>query len=184
MNHKQIFSTNFKKKMEEQDKTRNDICAALDFNYSTVTDWVKGKKMPRMDKVQKLAKYFNCHISDLIEEKQSTESDLSIKEKGRAERINKLIKESGKSYRELEEITNVTKSCLQRYATGERNVPIAVIEKLATAFNVSVTYLMWGEEKNFAYNELSEIQKNFIDKVSMMPDEKILKIEQFLVLLD
>lgn len=83
MNHKKIFSTNLNMKMQEKGKSRNDICEALGFSYFTVTDWVKGKKMPRMDKVEMLAKYFNCLISDLIEEKkeQSTESELSIKKR-------------------------------------------------------------------------------------------------------
>ena len=83
MSHREIFSTNLKRKMEDAGKTRMDICNALGFSYYTVTDWVKGKKMPRMDKVEKLAKYFGCLISDLIEEqqKQSTDSELSIKKK-------------------------------------------------------------------------------------------------------
>lgn len=83
MNHKTIFSSNLKREMEEAGKTRMDICNALGFSYYTVTDWVKGKKMPRMDKVEKLAKYFGCLISDLIEEKQKqpAESELSIKKK-------------------------------------------------------------------------------------------------------
>ena len=83
MNHKTIFSSNLTRKMEEAGKTRMDICNALGFSYYTVTDWVKGKKMPRMDKVEKLAKYFDCLISDLIEEKQeqSAEGELSIKKK-------------------------------------------------------------------------------------------------------
>jgi transcriptional regulator with XRE-family HTH domain len=67
--------------MEEAQKTRKDICEALGLSYFTVTDWVKGKKMPRMDKVEKLAKYFNCLISELIEEpqKQSTEHSSYIR---------------------------------------------------------------------------------------------------------
>ena len=82
MSHKQIFATNLKKKMEEHGKTRNDICTDLGFSYFTVTDWVNAKKMPRMDKVERLARYFRCLISDLIEEKeQSTESELSIRKK-------------------------------------------------------------------------------------------------------
>lgn len=87
MSHREIFSANLNRKMEEAGKTRTDICAALGFSYYTVTDWVKGKKMPRMDKVEKLAKYFGCLISDLIEEKtedkqrQLTQSELSLKKR-------------------------------------------------------------------------------------------------------
>ena len=92
MNHKTIFSTNLKNEMNNAGKTRKDICEALGFSYYTVTDWVKGKKMPRMDKVEKLAKYFGCLISDLIEEKpkQSAESELSIKKKEFIKQVEKM----------------------------------------------------------------------------------------------
>lgn len=75
---KRIFSTNLKKYMNLHEKSRSDICNDLGFNYFTVTDWVNGKKYPRMDKIEKLAKYFGILISDLIEEKKqekSTEND-------------------------------------------------------------------------------------------------------------
>ena len=92
MNHKDIFSINLNQKMAEKGITRRDICDALGFNYYTVTDWVKGKKMPRMDKVEILAGYFKCLISDLIEEKkeQSTESELSIIKKEFIQKIEKM----------------------------------------------------------------------------------------------
>ena len=92
MNHKDIFSINLNQKMEERGVTRRDICDALGFSYYTVTDWVKGKKMPRMDKVEILAGYFNCLISDLIEEKkeQSTESELSIKKKEFIQKVEQM----------------------------------------------------------------------------------------------
>lgn len=90
MNHKEIFSTNLNMKMQEKGKSRTDICEALGFSYFTVTDWVKGKKMPRMDKVEKLANYFNCLISDLIEEKQSAENELSIKKKAFIQKVEQM----------------------------------------------------------------------------------------------
>lgn len=70
MTDKEIFARNLNYYMKENGKTRNDLCQALDFNYYTVTDWVKGKKMPRMDKVTKLAAYFGIQKSDLIEDKE------------------------------------------------------------------------------------------------------------------
>ena len=87
MSHREIFSRNLNRKMKDAGKTRTDICDALGFSYYTVTDWVKGKKMPRMDKVEKLAKYFGCLISDLIEEKsddkerQLKQNELSLKKR-------------------------------------------------------------------------------------------------------
>jgi transcriptional regulator with XRE-family HTH domain len=69
MDNKNIFALNLKKYMELNDKSRNDISEALGISYFTVTDWVKGKKYPRMDKVEMLANYFGIQKSDLIEDK-------------------------------------------------------------------------------------------------------------------
>ena len=65
----------------------------------------------------------------------------------RSERIRLLIEQSGQSYQELEKLTGIKKSSLQRYATGvTAKIPLDVIEKLSKAFNVSKAYLMgWNE---------------------------------------
>lgn len=68
----------------------------------------------------------------------------------RSERIKALIDSSDLSYQELEKLTGIKKSSLQRYASGvTTKIPLDVIEKLAIAFNVSQEYLMgWDEKKN------------------------------------
>ena len=69
MDNKNIFASNLKKYMELKGKSRNDISEALGISYFTVSDWVNGKKYPRMDKVEMLANYFGIQKSDLIEKK-------------------------------------------------------------------------------------------------------------------
>lgn len=69
MGNKDVFASNLKLYMEAKGKTRNDISEALGISYFTVSDWVNGKKYPRMDKVERLANYFNIQKSDLIEDK-------------------------------------------------------------------------------------------------------------------
>ncbi len=68
----------------------------------------------------------------------------------RSERIKLLIEQSGRSYQELERITGIKKSSLQRYASGvTAKIPLTVIEKLSKAFNVSQEYLMgWNDLPN------------------------------------
>ena len=68
MDNKDVFASNLKKYMEIKGKTRNDISEALGISYFTVSDWVNGKKYPRMDKVEMLSQYFGIQKSDLIEE--------------------------------------------------------------------------------------------------------------------
>ena len=67
MDNKNVFASNLKRYMEVTGKSRNDISEALGISYFTVSDWVNGKKYPRMDKVEMLANYFGIQKSDLIE---------------------------------------------------------------------------------------------------------------------
>lgn len=74
MDNKNVFASNLKRYMEVKGKTRNDISEALGISYFTVSDWVNGKKYPRMDKVEMLANYFGIQKSDLIENKVENNS--------------------------------------------------------------------------------------------------------------
>ena len=67
----------------------------------------------------------------------------------RSERIKLLIEQSKQSYQELEKITGIKKSSLQRYASGTTaKIPLDVIEKLSATFGVSQEYLMgWSESE-------------------------------------
>lgn len=63
-----IFSKNLKYYMSRIGKNTADLATDLAFPFSTVSDWVHGKKYPRMDKVQALADYFGIMKSHLTEE--------------------------------------------------------------------------------------------------------------------
>ncbi len=68
LDNKFIFSKNLQRLMANKDVSRKDIANYLGISYFTVSDWVNGKKYPRMDKVELLARYFGVLKSDLIEE--------------------------------------------------------------------------------------------------------------------
>ena len=74
----------------------------------------------------------------------------------RTERIRSLIEQSGKSYQELERMTGIKKSSLQRYASGATTkIPLDAIEKLAVAFRVPQAYLMGWDENGEAQTKPS-----------------------------
>lgn len=79
MDNKDIFAKNLKRYMSLNGKSRKDVSEALGISYYTITDWVKGKKYPRMNKVEMLADYFGILKSDLIEEK--TEEHRKMQQK-------------------------------------------------------------------------------------------------------
>lgn len=51
--------------------TQSDLAKRLGVSTQSVTNWCKGAKTPRMDKVDSMCKIFNCRRSDLMEEESS-----------------------------------------------------------------------------------------------------------------
>ena len=93
----------------------------------------------------------------------------------RSERIKALVEESSLSYQELEKLTGIKKSSLQRYASGATTkIPLDVIEKLSIAFNVSQEYLMGWDEKEISPSEpsLTEGEKVLLDLFNRVPEDK------------
>ena len=91
MDIKGIFAKNLQWYMDQNGKTRRDVCDALGFSYYTFTDWIKGKKYPRMDKVEMLADYFGIQKSDLIEDRPVEEKEKPVIDDGLTESQRKLI---------------------------------------------------------------------------------------------
>lgn len=79
MTNKEIFARNLQRYMNENGKSRRDVSEAIGVSYYTFTDWVKGKKFPRMNMVEKLANYFGILKSDLIEEKTEEHREMQKK---------------------------------------------------------------------------------------------------------
>ena len=73
LGNKAIFSKNLKYYIEQSGKDRRELANIWGFPYSTVTEWVNGKKYPRIDRIEIMADYFGIQKSDLIEEKPPEE---------------------------------------------------------------------------------------------------------------
>ncbi len=57
---------NILKKLIEKDKTQQDMCNDLGWKKGTVSAWVNGTRMPKMDKIDIMCKYFGCERDDLL----------------------------------------------------------------------------------------------------------------------
>ncbi len=79
LGNREIMAQNIKYYMDKNDKTRNEICHDLGFAYSTFSDWVNGKKYPRIDKIEMMAKYFNVSKTDLVERHQKGAGHQSVR---------------------------------------------------------------------------------------------------------
>ena len=93
----------------------------------------------------------------------------------RSERIKALVDRSNLSYQELEKLTGIKKSSLQRYASGvTTKIPLDVIEKLSKAFNVSQEYLMGWDDKEDSPSEpkLTEGEELMLDIFRLIPEDQ------------
>lgn len=106
--YKKIFSQNLKKFMALNNKTQSDLINDLGFDKSAVSTWCNGTRLPRMDKVNTLAKYFNINRSDLIEDnphKATPDSNIKIMEI--YNQLNALGKQEAE--KRLQELTYIPK---------------------------------------------------------------------------
>lgn len=63
-----IISRNLRRIASDANKTQADIARDLRINKATVSSWMNGTRVPRMDKIDLLAHYFNCTRADIMEE--------------------------------------------------------------------------------------------------------------------
>lgn len=88
-----VFSTNLSYYMKLNGKDRKDVAKDLHFPYSSVRDWEKGICYARIDKIKKLAEYFNISTSDLIEDSNKAILLKNMNESEESKLIEEIIKE-------------------------------------------------------------------------------------------
>lgn len=68
-NDKKIFARNLTHYMGRDGINGITLAAYMGVSSATVSDWMHGKKMPRVDKLKSLANYFRINLSDLTDDK-------------------------------------------------------------------------------------------------------------------
>jgi transcriptional regulator with XRE-family HTH domain len=61
-----IFRDNLNKLFKEKCTTQKALADFLGVSGTTVSDWKKGNKMPRMDKIDQICRFFHVERSDLL----------------------------------------------------------------------------------------------------------------------
>lgn len=77
--NKEIMSKNLKYYIEKSGKDRRELAEIWGFPYSTVTEWINGRKYPRIDRIEIMADFFGILKSDLIEEKTEEHRQMQKK---------------------------------------------------------------------------------------------------------
>ena len=67
-----VIAKNLKRIAYEHQKTQADIARDLRLNPGTVSSWMVGTRIPRMDKIDMLCNYFNCSRAEIMEEEPTS----------------------------------------------------------------------------------------------------------------
>lgn len=73
---REIFSKNLNYYMNQQGIKQSDLVKHFHLAKSTISSWCTGVKLPRMDKIEALARFLNVNNSDLLENKQASSTPL------------------------------------------------------------------------------------------------------------
>lgn len=79
----EIFSKRLKYYLNKHEMTQSDLARLLGVSTQSVTNWCRGIKTPRMDKVDAMCKIFNCKRSDFMEEKSDAQNQYYLNEEAR-----------------------------------------------------------------------------------------------------
>lgn len=120
---REIFSKNLNYLFAKYNIEQNLFAEKLNVTPAAITEWVKCRKFPRIDKIQLIADYFNLSISNLIEDNleyelnnkndklnteiQSKYGELSIKLLDYYKNLNDLGKE--KALENIKDLSEVPK---------------------------------------------------------------------------
>lgn len=77
---REVFAKNLRFYMDRSGKNQKELAEIVGVSAPTFNDWIKGKKYPRIDKVEKLANYFGILKSDLIELKADRNTPTGLGE--------------------------------------------------------------------------------------------------------
>lgn len=66
-----VFSNSLRKLLEEKDKTQKDLADYVGVSPASVNFWFNGKKIPKIDKIKKIASFFHVDVSELLSDPDS-----------------------------------------------------------------------------------------------------------------
>lgn len=99
--NRETFARNLLYYINKHGKEQKEIAEIIDVAPSTLNAWVKGKKYPRMDKIELLANYFGILKSDLIEEPNSGKYRRNISVTGDEQKLLELFRRVPESQQQM-----------------------------------------------------------------------------------
>ena len=77
-NIREIFHENFRKYLDASGLQQKEFAKKIGVSATAVGCWYNGTKIPRMDKIELISKFFNIQKSDLLESNKNTSGAVKI----------------------------------------------------------------------------------------------------------
>ena len=139
---RELFPKNLQRYMADAGLSQTDVARRLGVSKQTVSDWISGKKFPRVDRMQQLADLFSVLMSDLYTD--HSDPDPSVLTTG--ERIKELRLARGWTQEDLGSMIGVKKAAINKYETGiVVNLKRSTLSALARVFGVSPVYFLGSD---------------------------------------
>ena len=74
----QVIANNISFLLQTKGKSQSELADYMNVSQATVSNWCKGIKTPRMDKIDKIAVFFNVNRSRIMEEIKKISLQLCI----------------------------------------------------------------------------------------------------------
>lgn len=147
-----------------RDYTQADLASMMGVTPATVSNWCKGIKLPRMDKIDKLCSILNITRSDLIEDMTQTNAQ---KNEIFLDTIKELCDKNNISITKLEKDIGLSRGAVYKWSSS--NPSAKVLEKLSDYFNVSIDYLVSGKIQESS-SQTVEIIKEMLSSSSSIDE--------------
>jgi len=76
LGNKAIMAKNIKRLVEQRGIAIKDLADAIGVPYTTAYNWTQAAAYPRIDKIERMARYFGVSKTDLVEDLDEMRDDL------------------------------------------------------------------------------------------------------------
>lgn len=76
LGNKETMAKNIRRYLDRKGLKITQLADAVDVPYSTVNNWVNGVSYPRIDKIERMAKFFDVSKADLVEEEETLRNEV------------------------------------------------------------------------------------------------------------
>lgn len=142
----QIFPERLRYYLNKYDLTQTDLAHRLGVSTQSVTNWCKGAKSPRMDKIDAMCKIFHCRRSDLMEEPKEVDQRKIF-----ARNLNKYLEQYDKTQKEVADAIGVIPSTFNTWCLGIALPRMGKVQALADYFHINKSDLIEDKNDNNSY---------------------------------